>query len=215
MVRRPGRRARAAFTLVEILLTLALIAGLAAILWPSLDKPFAAIRLRKSADLVRAQWTMARVQAMSTGQVHSFRYQAGTGSFQVEPWKLQETDAPDAAPEDFSSSEYVVGTNPTTPGGELPERIQFEADEVAEDARSAALQAGGSVNIVNSTESIRPAKGSEAPAAGAQGQPWSTPILFYPDGTTSTASVLLTNEHGMKIIVQLRGLTGVAALVED
>jgi Tfp pilus assembly protein FimT len=215
IARRGNRRALRAFTLVEVLLTLALIAGMAALLWPSLDKPFAAIRLRKSADLVRAHWTSARVQAMSTGQVQSFRYQPGTGSFEVEPWQFQETDSPDAAPEDFSALPYVTGPGATTSDKRLPERIQFVEDEVVEDARSAYLQAGGTANVVNSTDSIRPANGGDAPAAGAQGQPWSTPILFYPDGTTSSARVLLANEHGAQIIVQLRGLTGVATLVEE
>lgn len=208
-------RARRAFTLVEILLTLALIAGMAALLWPSLDKPFASARLRKSADLVRAQWTSARVQAMSTGLVHSFKYQAGTGDFRVEPWEFQEAEAPAEGAEDFSATPYVVGTAPASPGGTLPERIHFVADQVAEDARAAHLQGGGTVQISNNTDSIRPAKGGDAPEAGAMSGAWSTPILFYPDGTTSTAQVLLTNEHGRQIVVQLRGLTGVATLVEE
>ncbi len=40
------------------------------------------------------------------------------------------------------------------------------------------------------------------------GGPWSAPILFRPDGTTSDASVLLVNEPGNTIRVTLRGLTG-------
>ena len=37
---------------------------------------------------------------------------------------------------------------------------------------------------------------------------WSTPIFFYPDGSTSTAAVLLKNEAGRCMEVRLRGLTG-------
>ena len=37
---------------------------------------------------------------------------------------------------------------------------------------------------------------------------WSTPIFFYPDGSTSTAAILLKNEAGRCIEVRLRGLTG-------
>jgi len=42
----------------------------------------------------------------------------------------------------------------------------------------------------------------------------STPILFYPDGTTSTARLLLRNEYDRSIELSLRGLTGVARVGE-
>ena len=42
----------------------------------------------------------------------------------------------------------------------------------------------------------------------AEGLIWSSPIFFYPDGTTSTAAVLLKNESGRCLEVRLRGLTG-------
>ena len=43
---------------------------------------------------------------------------------------------------------------------------------------------------------------------GVDGKAWSVPIFFYPDGSTSTAAVLLKNENGRCIEVRLRGLTG-------
>ena len=43
---------------------------------------------------------------------------------------------------------------------------------------------------------------------------WSTPILFYPDGTTSDASLVLTGSRGTSIRVTLRGLTGVASVTD-
>ena len=44
------------------------------------------------------------------------------------------------------------------------------------------------------------------------GSIWSTPIFFYPDGSTSTAAVLIRNEAGRCIEVRLRGLTGSSML---
>lgn len=41
---------------------------------------------------------------------------------------------------------------------------------------------------------------------------WSTPIFFYPDGSTSTAAILLKNEAGRCIEVRLRGLTGIGTV---
>ena len=41
---------------------------------------------------------------------------------------------------------------------------------------------------------------------------WSEPILFYPDGTTSTARLVLKNEYDRCIDLSLRGLTGVVTV---
>ena len=40
---------------------------------------------------------------------------------------------------------------------------------------------------------------------------WSSPIFFYPDGTTSDAKVVLANPYDNRIVVRLRGLTGMAS----
>ena len=45
-------------------------------------------------------------------------------------------------------------------------------------------------------------------SSGSDGTVWSTPIFFYPDGSTSTAALLLKNESGRCIEIRLRGLTG-------
>ena len=37
-----------------------------------------------------------------------------------------------------------------------------------------------------------------------------SPILFYPDGTTSDARLILTNEQQRYVVVKLRSLTGIA-----
>jgi len=37
---------------------------------------------------------------------------------------------------------------------------------------------------------------------------WSSPIFFYPDGSTTTAAMLLKNDAGRCIEIRLRGLTG-------
>ena len=34
------------------------------------------------------------------------------------------------------------------------------------------------------------------------------PILFYPDGTSSDAFVILSGEQELRLVVRLRGLTG-------
>jgi hypothetical protein len=41
---------------------------------------------------------------------------------------------------------------------------------------------------------------------------WSKPILFYPDGTTSTATILIKNDQARCMELHLRGLTGAVAV---
>ncbi len=47
-------------------------------------------------------------------------------------------------------------------------------------------------------------------SAGADGTTWSAPIFFFPDGTTSTAAVLLKNANERCVEIRLRGLTATA-----
>jgi hypothetical protein len=42
------------------------------------------------------------------------------------------------------------------------------------------------------------------------GETWSTPILFFPDGSSSTATVVLEDDAPRYLRLTLRGLTGVA-----
>ena len=93
------------------------------------------------------------------------------------------------------------GANPEGVKGELPETVTFVRGETALDTRAAALD-------------LTSAGGSES------GQEWSEPILFYPDGTTSTARLLLrmkkheNDTRGVEIELSLRGLTGIVSVGE-
>jgi type II secretion system protein H len=64
------RRSRHGFTLVEVLLVLALIIALGAIVWPAIDGPFAAERLRAAAEQLQADLARARVAAVDSGTPH-------------------------------------------------------------------------------------------------------------------------------------------------
>ena len=43
---------------------------------------------------------------------------------------------------------------------------------------------------------------------------WSSPIFFYPDGSTTTTAMLLKNDAGRCIEIRLRGLTGTSMATE-
>jgi hypothetical protein len=50
--------------------------------------------------------------------------------------------------------------------------------------------------------------------SGLQNTAWAGPVVFYPDGTSTDATVLLMNENQNTVRVTLRGMTGTIMLGE-
>lgn len=172
---------------------LALLVVLTAIVWPAFEKPLASQRLRQGADKVRAEWTKTRIRAMTSGSPHVFRYQPLTNQYQIEVWQGAESQLEAGSVSDFGTpvESAVVAQGAGKKG--LPEGVLFDANQIFQEARG--LFVGG--------ETI---KGQVGEAA------WSEPIYFFPDGTASTARLLLRNEHELYIILDLRGLTGITTV---
>ena len=176
------------FTLIELLIVLALLVAIAALVWPSLTTPMDNQRLKKSAEIVRAEWGKARVRAMRTGRIHVFRFQDGTGQFRVEPWY---------ANDDFLNSNaqtvqgvVIEGDVDTHVNAKLPGDVVFHGSVTALDTRAMEVE-----------------QQIELPAAGV-----SRPILFYPDGTSSDTTLILGNGTPRFVRIQLRGLTGISSV---
>jgi prepilin-type N-terminal cleavage/methylation domain-containing protein len=162
---RPARRRRA-FTLIELVLVLAIVVMMIGLTWPLMEKPLAYERLRNAADQVMAEWTFARIEAMRSGDHQIFSYEPGTGNYQLS---------------------FQAQSEPL----ELPEGVIFVSSLKEDDARE-SLEDGG---------------------MGGLGDP---EVWFYADGTCSDVpELLLENEHGMRIRIALRGLTGVTFVDEN
>ncbi|QGJ71089.1 Hypothetical protein PBC10988_27920 [Planctomycetales bacterium 10988] len=174
---------QAGLTIWEIMLVLAIVAVMAAMAVPALEGPLATQRLRSGAETIRAAWVKARVEAMKSGEVLTFRYSPETSDFMLE------TFAPMSGGTNFAGLEMdaTAGTSTAQPDATLPDGITFVESETMSDARSQYWTMQGETAEV-------------AEAA---------PIFFYPDGTTSTASLWLGNERGHLIRLDIRGITGV------
>jgi Tfp pilus assembly protein FimT len=166
--------------MLEMILVLALLVAVGAMVLPAMQGPMSDQRLRKAADLIRAQWTRARVRAMQSGQVHVFRYDVASDRYLVELWQGEfETDASAMAAQHQQSpwtsetddSDQPLGID----GQQLPSGITFFTGETTLDRR--ALQIG-EMSSGNGTDDGGP-----------------PPIVFYPDGTTTDARIVLTNER--------------------
>ncbi|HUG67467.1 MAG TPA: hypothetical protein VMM76_06930 [Pirellulaceae bacterium] len=193
-----GSNYRRGVTLLEMLLVLGLLVAIAALAMPSATRPLETYRLRKSGDLIRAEWAKTRAKAMETGRTYVFRYEPNADGYHVEPWYSDE---------DYLESSTLTGVGgfgasvamPTSPLFDptavstmkrLPEEIVFVASETTQDARE-LLAVQGTNALQNQDTSM------------------SSPIFFYPDGTSSTARLFVKNQRDRYIKLTLRGLTGV------
>jgi type II secretion system protein H len=195
---------RRGFTLIEMLLVMALIVMIAALVLPALGRSMQGHRLRQSADLVRGQWARARNEAMRTGRTQIFRFQPSGNVYFVQPWydeqdAIESSDSSSAVTDPFAASpvsSYM--TDPYAVGARfeiLPDDVFFMSGEILSDLRDQQLE-------------------TEIAEAGQATGIWSRPILFYPDGTSSTSQVILADQHGDSIIVALRGLTSTSTSSE-
>jgi hypothetical protein len=102
----------------------------------------------------------------------------------------------------------------------LPETVTVAEVQTVLDERGAyytGLTNPGETTAATIDESgnaMLEAEASVSSGTNAAGS-WSMPIFFYPDGTTSTATVTLQNESGRIITVCLRGLTGTATIAGE
>ena len=204
------RTQRSGFTLLELMLVLAIIAAIGAIVTPSLGAMWERSKLRGATDALRLRWDQARLEAMRTGQNQVFECEPGTGNFSVKPLVLQADTTTAGTGATLLSGGALVETQDNGfmtsadteefQGETLEETITFVHCLVVGDMRAysitqESLSGGSGVNDLN-TSNI--------------GQR----VIFYADGSTSTAEVQIKNSRGDVKAVQMRGLTGHTRSIE-
>jgi Tfp pilus assembly protein FimT len=200
---------RSAVTLLELMLVMVLLVALAGIAIPTFESMVGSRRLGQSIEKLRNEIMAARVTAMRTGQAQVMRMTLQGQDFSISPW-LGGTEAQDAsAGATLMQSGQVIQTQATTGGGakatseasegtkKLSEGVTFSMVETLIDSRNAlAIQQGGGTV---------PTGGGSSQGDGSG---LSSPLLLYPDGSSTTAQIILTDERGRRMALQLRGVTG-------
>jgi prepilin-type N-terminal cleavage/methylation domain-containing protein len=194
MLDRRRTYARRAVTLLELVITLAIMVVLAAIAAPSIRRTWNQYRVRAAGGQLRAALTHAHVVAMRTGQIQVLRFELGGSSYFVQPWMAGDEAINASANEAFKQSTAAYQAQPVDEE-KLPEDVIFHVAEAKFDTRSQEIE-------------------MEAAMQRGAGVQWSQPILFYPDGTASQATVTLANERGEAVVVKVRKLTGIATVGE-
>jgi hypothetical protein len=151
---------------------------------------------------------------MKTGQAQVFRATINGNTYTIEPWLSGNEDSDASAGATVMSASGVVETERTSTGQvalssisadgdakQLDNDVQFMGIETLVDARNA-------LEIQKSGETVPMAGVGTAVSGGI-----SSPLLVYPDGSSTTAQIILADSRGRRMAIQLRGVTGRSSIV--
>ena len=207
----PRSARRVGFTLLELMLVLAILAIIGAVASPMLGNAFDRQALRAAADTLKLQWEEARLNAMKTGQAQVFTCELGTNAYSIKPLVLQ-SDAVNVGEgatlataggmvetANLGRGAVAVAADPTTDfDKQLEEKITFLSCVAASDLRSAVVAQEAQMSA----------------SSDVNMQTMASSVFFYPDGSTSTAEVRVQSQVGDVRILRIRGLTGHTQILE-
>ena len=192
------RTHRSGFTLMEILLVLAVIAVFASMTLPSVMRMFGQQKLSSSAETVREAIALARFRAIDSGLIYQFCCEVNGANFVVVPFE------PDHAVSQTGSQTAGV-VLAKRHAGILPKGITFRSEHSG--------SAGSSLNGLGPIK-LSPQSLDGIPNAGnLAGLNWAMPILFKPDGSASLDTELTVSDtHSQQIRLQVRAFTGAVSM---
>lgn len=193
----PARRRCSGFTLLELLLVLAVLVTVVSLTWPSVLRYLREQGIQEGAEAARAAAASTRIKAIDTGLTYQFRYEPGGRRFVVIPYDPPESIAASSTETDGSIQTYPVLS------GQLAEGTRFVIPE-DEPAVAEGLPRESFVNLPD--------------ARDLEATTWGPPVLFFPDGTADDATFAIVNEDDLRVELAVRGLTGtltVSPLTQD
>lgn len=196
-------------TLLELVLVLSILVILVGIAAPTFEAMVSSRKLREAIDLLKNELAEARVTAMRTGQAQVMQCTLSGQSYSIVPW-MSGSESQDASAGATVTTQggLTVETEATTGGvatspvdtsdsvKKLDSEVLFLAVDTLVDSRNALA-------IQQSTGTV-PVAGTTTSTPGST----SSPILVYPDGSTTTAQIVLADKRGRRMAIQIRGVTG-------
>jgi type II secretory pathway pseudopilin PulG len=193
----PARR-RAAFTLVEILLVIAVLTVMAGVVWPGVWRFVGEMRLREGADNARLNLAATRMRAMEGGEAYRWFCQPGGRWYAA---LAQNAETQGSAASNTTGSNHTAGAA-TKPAwrwlAELPEGVVFDA----------ATLAGVPPQTVPTTL-LAGMTGAERIDDAVT---WVEVARFQADGSSRGARLVVADAEGRTVAIDIRPLTGAATL---
>ena len=199
---------RRAFTLIELLLVLSIMVVALAVVGPNLEGMLTARAVQNGVEAVRVELQRARIEAIRTGQIQAFQCQVGSKEYAVQPW-LSASDETEASAGATVLSQTGQAIETSADAGGITSSL---ADTAVGQKSLDGNVVFADLQVASDRRSIAEQTGSDPLALAASGA--SQSILLYPDGSTSTAHIVLQDARGRRMAVQLRGLTGQVNIVE-
>ncbi|MHB8972780.1 MAG: pilus assembly FimT family protein [Pirellulaceae bacterium] len=217
------------FSLLELIIVLAILAMLLAVAWPSLRRPVMRSAAQQAARQLVKDLARARMAAIDSGQVMRFRFEPGGIRYVVELAAVSvdgnettrdvegEGDEELTDASSSSSSSDSSGSSGSS-GSKEPYRFGFAAqlsdDVVFRDPsviEASELPAGSTLAEMlqderQETEEVKPRIDREEPT-----KTFSAPVFFYPTGRAENAEFVLQGPDEYRVTIRLRGLTGAAS----
>lgn len=175
---------RVAYTLVELLLVVAIVVMVASLSVGYITRSFSGHNLKKGADLVRAEFGKARARTMRTGEIHAFFFVPGSNQFTVGKYSDRESISMTDNTQIGMAGQYQFFNQL------LPPDVTFAASDVLADSQAVFVESQFESSGSNDFQRV----------------------LFYGDGSSQNAKLTLRHANGTAVQVTLRGLTGVAAV---
>ena len=116
MTRQPSRPG---YTLLELLLVMAILVLMAGIAYPTLAGMYRDVRVKAAADQVRGAWTEARANAIEDSEAYRFSVQPGTGKYRIAPDSPESWDGSNGNRDENAAPAHILED-------ELPSSITFE-----------------------------------------------------------------------------------------
>jgi prepilin-type N-terminal cleavage/methylation domain-containing protein len=197
-----------AFTLLELVLVLAVLAVAASFAVPTFEAMITSRKIIDAVDKVQLTLQKARLEAIKTGQAQVFRCHVGTGEYLTQPW-LKASDETEASVGATIVTQYGQAIETDSVGG-------MTTGEIADTTAGQMLLDDGIIfadaQIQNDSRALSEQSVADSMVSATTG--WSSPVLLYPDGSTTTAHFVIQDLRGRRFAVQVRGLTGEAMVKE-
>ncbi|MDP1796500.1 MAG: prepilin-type N-terminal cleavage/methylation domain-containing protein [Planctomycetaceae bacterium] len=192
----PPPHLRSAYTLLEVLLALAVISVLAGVTIPSALRMYADSKLTDAAEKVRAMVGETRLHAINMGERFQFRYEKHGRHYVQIPVEVP-------IPVDTSNTTVVAPPRPPSRLGILPEGLHFTTE-------NERLIQPGSEPI---SQPLNPDLFNDLPKSkDLAALDWSPAIIFAEDGSANDASWIVVDTRKQAVPVEVRGLTGAATI---